>query len=90
MKKGKWVFILVIVGFFLFFLLTGPSGLIRVVKLKLREKELKAEIKKIKVEIELIRQRIRRLEKDTAFIKFIAREKLNMVDSIKVHQILKN
>jgi len=80
MKKGRWLILLAILAFIYFFFIAGPTGLIRLFKLQKREKKVLQEIKRTKVEIEIIRREIKRLRKDTAFIKMIASKYLGMVE----------
>ncbi len=79
MKKGtKWLIMLAVIAMFYFFFLAGPTGLIRLLKLKKKETEILKEIDRTRAEIELIQLKLQKIKEDTTFIKKLASTYLKM------------
>ncbi len=76
-KIGRWILIgIAIIA--LFFLFTGKDGLINIYRFHLEKRKLSEEIIRRNETIDSLKITIRKLERDTAYIEKIAREKLGM------------
>ena len=76
-KIGRWIFIGIAI-ILLFFLLTGNDGLINMYRFHLATRNMSKEITKRNATIDSLKITIKKLEKDTAYIEKIAREKFGM------------
>ncbi|MCI0471003.1 MAG: septum formation initiator family protein [Candidatus Aminicenantes bacterium] len=76
-KIGRWI-VIGIVFILLIFLLTGRAGLINMYRFHQGTQKISEEITRRNETIDSLKTTIKKLEKDTAYIEKIAREKLGM------------
>ena len=69
MKIGGRLLIILYLFFLILFLLLGPAGLIKYIKLHNEESALAKRIYELKVENELLKREIHKLDNDTSYIR---------------------
>lgn len=79
-KGGRWLIVLAVVTVVAVLFLAGPSGLVRLIKMKHREAELEKRMVQLQAEIELTHQKLERLASDPDFLRQVAKERLEMID----------
>lgn len=79
-RSGSWLIVIAVAAVVAFLFLAGPNGLIKLVQMKQREAQLEKKTVSLQAEIELTRQRLQRLASDPAYLRKVAKERLEMID----------
>ncbi len=79
-KGGRWLIVLAVIAVVAVLFLAGPSGLVKLIKMKHREAELEKHMVQLQAEIELTHQKLERLASDPEFLRQMAKERLEMID----------
>jgi cell division protein FtsB len=87
-KIGRWL-LAVTAAVFLYFLLSGPGGLVNIYRSHLHVNRLEEELGRLNTAVESLGTEIERLKHDTLYIEKTAREKLGMAgDGERIYKFI--
>ena len=77
--KTRWYVFTLLIGGFIYYIMTGNYGLIKLYELTQEKKRLTHKIQTLKAEIDSLKKISKKLDGDAKYIEKVAREKYNMV-----------